>query len=229
MYVRTLILILMALLVSLKVPLVASSLEEVDLGLIGACERPTLTICRGSITHEVPASIAKQAAILEFYLEMIVNEKDDGCREVLTRALCMQRFPKCSQIENQVAIVMDANCQNVIQSRCNGSEEIDKLLKGGLCRSFSSTLYDGNCRTLEEHLARTSKTLGECSLLADSTQLTDWMFHFLTRIDVGVENTNSYPQCSSDHVLYQCSYGYCENGRVESRNTQDRCESVLDW
>ena len=217
---------------ALKVSPTSSLTFEHDLGYIGACETASvLTYCGGIIKHEVPAYVARQSQILEFFIEKRVNgiHGDGMCKESVKRALCKQRFPVCFQSENRLTVETDNNCEQVIQKNCDS--ESDSLLLKGLCSNYSSVLYEESCRTLSDHLFRTDQVMAVCNL-PDEIKLTDWMFHLILQIEAQSEHLGAvkhYPHCYPDLVNYQCSYGYCKGDSIKSNNTQEGCTAMQEW
>ena len=220
--------------VSLSTFIVSLYAQEIDYGYIGACEKPSLFYCHGITFHAVPASIARQASFVEFSVDFWARRAigTPRCKKSLKRALCKQRFPACSQLQNTVTFEADSNCEVDLLGNCYN---LDKSVVIEICSNKTIPLYLGSCQTLNYHMLHTGPQLQACNEIPGETELTDWMFRFLTLMNSQIMRDSSsdlqeITNCYLPYVKYRCDFGHCDNHQVKSTNTKALCEeSVLGW
>ena len=185
--------------------------NPLDIGGVYTCVVPNSTVC--NISYPVPESISFLSEIKDAFIAgkigQITETESKECRDGLTQILCSEEYPHCNENKSIVTVPIPTNCPNILNS----------------CKSdFSSQYCDftlsnntslGNCRSIQSHMSElTNYAFAECDQLGSkwlSNYVTEWMFHYLKRIDLKVRNvlqstlTNLNEECKLQYRMFMCS------------------------
>ena len=203
-----------------------------DAGEVGACMVPQTLYC-SEIRHQVPASIARLAQIIEIEIRSAVEpdggDISTGCKEIIKETLCKQRFPICSPVLSTVTFTSSDNCEERLRDSCSGSV-FNQLIGKGFCNYSQSSFQAGSCSR------NFSDQLQHCNMLIhEGIQVTDWMHQYIRHLDMSLQdesyNTLRYNSvCWHKYTSYFCNFnGKCTGNRIHLINTYEICESLHDW
>lgn len=208
-----------------------------DAGAVSSCEVPETRYCADYVTYQVPSSIAWLAVIKDNKISNTIEPMEDDlsdsqCNiEILKETWCKKEFPRCSDSveSNQVLFEAPENCEERLRS--SNCVQADSIIKRGFCQSSQSTLHSGSCRTLSSH--DQVGELQQCSALGEDVQVSDWMFHYISRVDMELRSGVLVRQTQECWQLYRnflCgAVGECVGERVRMINTQEMCQAILNW
>ena len=83
---------------------------------------------------------------MEFWVREIMGNKK--CKRTLTRALCKQRFPACSEQKNTVIFEADSNCEIDLLDNCY---DLDISAVSEICSNYTASLYSESCQSINYH------------------------------------------------------------------------------
>ncbi len=187
-----------------------------------------INYCSEYVTYEVPASIAWLAEIIESDIRNRVETPDIGnCREVLKETYCKKKFPRCSMENNMVVFERSANCTERLQRNC--ATQAASLIKVGFCNITQAPLDSGTCEALSGYT-----DLQHCSLLGTGLHVSNWMYQYILQTDLELQRSFQFlgnqMECWELYRGFICtSLGRCVGEQVHLTNTQEMCESVLNW
>ena len=211
--------------------IITDSENPFDGGAVESCEQPVTSFC--NIDYEVPTSIARLAAIIEY---SIVNTNNNTvqnygriCASEYTSYLCKLRFPRCQRREGsqEMEVVLrsldcsaiELSCEdpqtNDLQFQCNNIANITVPIGG--CRPISALAEDFN--------------LEYCSTMSETTLVTRWMLEYM-KYQVAINMYVLTQPCGHKLVSHMCGLlGRCtaDGQRVEFINTYELCREAVEW
>lgn len=210
--------------------------SQFNVGQIEDCLVPQTTYCT-DITYQVPASIAWLTEFIEVEIRDIVDGPDgpdlgNACRDVYKETLCRNKFPSCSRQHNRVYFEVAENCKKRLRDNC--ADIASSVIKLGHCNSTELNLHSGSCRRLSSH--DDANQLQHCNLLEGDIFVSDWMYEYIRRLDLKLQEDFStqilsfQPECWQQYRDFLCgAVGQCVGSSIQLINTQETCEAILNW
>ena len=205
--------------------------NPLDIGGVYTCVVPNSTVC--NINYPVPESIDFLSKIKDAFIAgkigQITETESKECRDGLTQILCAEEYPHCMENKSIVTVPIPADCSNILSSCTNdvSSQHCDFTL---------SNISLGNCRSIQDSMSElTNYAFAECDQLGSkwlSNYVTEWMFHYLKRIDSKVSDvlrsilTNLNEECKLQYRMFMCSeIGRCwdQGDRIELTVNKTDC------
>ena len=215
--------------------IITQSANPFEGGAVESCEIPTVTAtCSGIVNYPVPTSIARLAAIIEHHIRDTVGSESSNpaCEDTYREVLCSQKFPRCE--ENGSIVFNSYSCSDRVNELSSTGECTEVLLTNlqSVCNREQHTVPAGTCRPISE-IKESDFTFHFCSILNQTTLVTQWMFEYIKYIDQEFSGTiTTHPPCGQAFVSHMCNLiGRCtsDGEYIEFVNTQESCFNTAKW